>query len=324
MEYIHKNSNPKIKVSYFQSSIALKNELINQEKNNIRICYYRPFVKRYLYFNEQIIENKYRWLNIFLQNNTKNILIATSGTSESSDFSCLAIKELTDLHFIGTAQCYPLYWYKTNKEPNLFVNDSEIKDYTINLEIVTSFKEKYNDLNITAFHIYIYIYIYAMLHSKIYQQKYYNNLTKESPRIPYLKDFWKYVEIGQKLMDLHVNYEEISPYQNVEIDIKKEDYTIKKLKFSNDRTEIKFNEYITIKNIPTRANQYKVGGKSPLEWIVNQYKYSVDPESGIVNDPNKFDEIKGGKYVFDLILSLITLSLGTLDLIAQLPEYQEI
>ncbi|XBA50937.1 Type ISP restriction-modification enzyme, C-terminal specificity domain-containing protein [[Mycoplasma] cavipharyngis] len=121
-----------------------------------------------------------------------------------------------------------------------------------------------------------------------------------------------------------MNYEEISPYQNVEIDIKKHDYTIKKLKFSNDRTEIKFNEYITIKNIPARANQYKVGGKSPLEWVVSQYKFEIFEESGIINDPNKFDEVKGGKYVFDLILSLITLSLETLDLIDQLPEYQEI
>ncbi|WP_391592038.1 Type ISP restriction-modification enzyme, C-terminal specificity domain-containing protein [[Mycoplasma] cavipharyngis] len=325
MEYIHKNSNSKIKISELQSLLTLRNKLIDHQESEIRVCCYKPFVKRYLYFNKNIFHSLHLSLNMFPKFDTKNILICTSALKGGSGkFFYFVTNELIDAAFYSSvlSQCYPLYWYQKNKEPNLFENDSDIKNYAINSESVNSFQKKYNDLNITAFHIYI--YIYALFHHSTYNEKYRNNLMKEPPWIPYLKDFWKYVDIGEKLINLHVNYEKVPPYQNVKIEIVKEDYKIKKINFEDNKQTIKFNEYIAIKNIPLKAYEYKVGDRSPLEWVKNEYRYSIDYESQIINDPNKFDEIKGGKYVFDLILSLITLSLETLDLIDQLPEYQEI
>lgn len=78
---------------------------------------------------------------------------------------------------------------------------------------------------------------------------------------------------------------------------------------------------ITIRNIPTKAYDYIVNGKSAIEWIVEQYAVTTDKASGIVNDPNTY---AGGKYIFDLLLSIISVSLKTQELIAQLPEYKEI
>ena len=146
------------------------------------------------------------------------------------------------------------------------------------------------------------------------------------PRIPFLENFWKYSEIGKKLADLHLNYEKAPAYVKVRIEKKCDDYHVDKIRFlSKDRKDtIIFNQNITISNIPLSAYDYVVNGRSPLEWVMDQYQYSVDSDSGIIDDPNQYDPIKGGKYIFDLILSLITVSLETQKLIASLPEYKEL
>ena len=105
-----------------------------------------------------------------------------------------------------------------------------------------------------------------------------------------------------------------------------DDYRVSKIRFlSKERKDtILFNDNITIGNIPLEAYDYVVNGRSPIEWVLDQYQYSVDSESGIVDDPNLYDKNKGGKYVFDLLLSLLTVSLETLRLIGLLPKYEEI
>lgn len=105
-----------------------------------------------------------------------------------------------------------------------------------------------------------------------------------------------------------------------------EDYKITKIRYIlKDRKDtIIFNDHIIISNIPLKAYDYVVNGRSPIDWVLDQYQYTVDKESGIIDNPNTYDEAKGGKYVFDLILSLITVSLETQDLLAKLPKYQEI
>ena len=103
-----------------------------------------------------------------------------------------------------------------------------------------------------------------------------------------------------------------------------EDYTIiDKMRFGKgkDKSIIEYNPYITIRDIPEEAYNYIVNGKSAIEWIVEQYAITTDKASGIVNDPNTY---AGGKYIFDLLLSIISVSLKTQELIAQLPEYKEI
>lgn len=146
------------------------------------------------------------------------------------------------------------------------------------------------------------------------------------PRIPMLAHFPDYVRIGRELADLHLNYEKpVSAEElGVTVEMRKEDYTVvDKMRFGKgkDKSMIEYNPYITIRNIPTKAYDYIVNGKSAIEWIVEQYAVTTDKASGIVNDPNTY---AGGKYIFDLLLSIISVSLKTQELIAQLPEYKEI
>lgn len=114
------------------------------------------------------------------------------------------------------------------------------------------------------------------------------------PRIPFLKDFEKWSEIGKKLIDLHLNYEKAPAYQKVKIEKKADNYSINTIKFlSKERKDtIIFNDSITISNIPLESFNYIVNGRSPLDWVLDQYKYTIDKDSGIVDDPNRYDEKK--------------------------------
>lgn len=127
------------------------------------------------------------------------------------------------------------------------------------------------------------------------------------------------------LAELHINYEAPASAESVgvTVDKQKEDYTVTQMRFGKgkDKSIIEYNPYITIRDIPAAAYDYIVNGKSAIEWIVEQYAVTTDKASGIVNDPNTY---AGGKYVFDLLLSIISVSLKTQELIAQLPEYKEI
>lgn len=161
-----------------------------------------------------------------------------------------------------------------------------------------------------------------------YVKAYEDNLSKEMPRIPMLDKFMDYVEVGKELADLHVNYERcIDPVEiGLIIDAVKPDYTVSKMKFKKQgksvcRDTIIYNEYITISNIPERAYEYVINGKSAIEWIVEKYAVTVEKVSGIVDDPNIY---QSSKYIFDLLISVIGVSLKTQDLIDRLPEYKEI
>lgn len=178
----------------------------------------------------------------------------------------------------------------------------------------------------------IFFYIYALLHHPTYRERFEVNLKKELPRIPLCEDFWSYAQIGRELADLHVNYESVEAYPlEVEFTVgapadewdlfRVEKMTWRKRGKATDKSELVYNQYITFKGIPLEAEAYHVSGRSPLGWLIDRYQVKTDKASGIVNDPNLyFKEIDNPRYLFNLIPSLISLSLRTQQLIASLPE----
>lgn len=174
-------------------------------------------------------------------------------------------------------------------------------------------------------------YAYALLNSKEYQQLYKGNLQKRMPQIPKLKNIKGYAEIGKKLMNLHLNYEIVPMYDRCQISYYgKIDYRVKKMKFAKKRnaegklekdwSKIIFNNSITIENIPEKAYEYIVNGKSAIEWIMDQYQVKTDKKSGITDDPNDYSD--DPKYIFDLLLRIINVSIQTVDLINELPPLE--
>ncbi|MCM1169458.1 MAG: DEAD/DEAH box helicase family protein [Bacteroides sp.] len=92
-------------------------------------------------------------------------------------------------------------------------------------------------------------------------------------------------------------------------------------KLVEDKTTIVFNLHITLRNIPSKAYEYVVNGKSAVEWVMERYAITIDKDSGIKNDPNDLArEHCQPRYILNLLLSVIDLSQKSVDLIAGLPK----
>jgi len=146
------------------------------------------------------------------------------------------------------------------------------------------------------------------------------------PRLPLVenvKDFWAFSKAGRQLAELHLNYETVAPFSDVTVtgDDGKT-YSVDKMRFpKKDQKEmINYNSKITISNIPAKAYEYVVNGKSAIEWIMERYQVSTHKESGIVNNPNDWaSEVGNPRYILDLLLSIINVSVQTVDIVNSLP-----
>ena len=130
--------------------------------------------------------------------------------------------------------------------------------------------------------------------------------------------FHSYVAIGKKLADLHVHYEQAAEYplQRIESPDEPLNWQVARMRLTKDKTALTYNSFLTLAGIPEAAYTYRLGNRSALEWVIDQYQTHTDPRSGITNDPNREDE---PDYIVKLIGKVITVSLETQKLIAALP-----
>jgi predicted helicase len=147
------------------------------------------------------------------------------------------------------------------------------------------------------------------------------------PRIPFVdsaKDFWAFSKAGRDLAKLHLEYEDYPAPENVEVvGAESRNFTVQKMKFpaKNDKSSIIYNRHITIKNIPPKVYDYVVNGKSAVEWIMERYQITIDKKSKIKNDPNDWGkEHDNLRYILDLLLSVMTVSLETMKIVESLPK----
>ena len=193
----------------------------------------------------------------------------------------------------------------------------------------------------------IFYYIYDLLHSEEYRERYADNLSKQLPRIPRMAqyaDFAAFSQAGRDLAALHLNYETVPMYTGITfsgslkgltataqkiIGGKDEDFHVQKMKFAkkdkkDDKTRIVYNGKITVENIPEAAYDYIVNGKSAIEWVMERQAVSVDTKgkSGIVNDANDYaiETMHNPRYPLELLLRVITVSLETQKIVANLPK----
>jgi predicted helicase len=184
----------------------------------------------------------------------------------------------------------------------------------------------------------IFYYVYGILHSTDYREKFANDLKKMLPRLPLVeevKDFWKFSQAGRKLADLHINYEDVAAYGDVQVEgLNAEHFKVEKMRFAkvrkkvegssklvDDKTTIHYNSSITISNIPEKAYEYVINGKSAIDWVMERYQITIDKKSGITNDPNDWAaEVGNPRYILDLLLSVINVSVQTVDIVKGLPK----
>ena len=99
-------------------------------------------------------------------------------------------------------------------------------------------------------------------------------------RLP--KTFWGFAEAGARLADLHVNYESQPEYglkfvQNPDVQL---NWRVEKIKLSKDKTSLIYNDFLTLSGIPPKAHDYRLGTRSALEWVIDQYRVKTDKRSG--------------------------------------------
>jgi len=329
-----KISNEPKKISW---SVNLKNSLKNNiphlyETSYIRNSLYRPFSKIKIYFDRNFIERP--GLNDkFFPASKKNFAIGITGKGSSKDFSALITNIPFDFQTLMNGLIFPLYYYEEieKKAESLFdqIEESE-KDY-IRRDAISDFileraKKQYGK-NVSKEDIFY--YVYGFLHSPQYRKEFANDLKKMLPRLPLIdsvKDFWTFSKAGRKLADLHINYESVEPYSDLIVDGEESKfYKVEKMRFpkKDQKETILFNSKITISNIPLKAYQYTVNGKSAIEWIMERYQVKTDKKSGIKNDPNDWAEEVGNKrYILDLLLSVINVSVQTVDIVNELPKVE--
>ena len=119
--------------------------------------------------------------------------------------------------------------------------------------------------------------------------------------------------------EFHLGYEDAAehPIKKVETPGKPLDWRVEKMKLSKDKTRIKYNDFLTLHGIPKEVFDYKLGNRSALEWVIDQYRVKTDKRSGIVNDPNREDD---PQYIVKLIRKVITVSLETVEIVESLPD----
>lgn len=308
---------------------AKYNIIFNQK--SIVESVYRPFLKQYLYFNRDLNERIYQQPKAYPTSEHKNVCIAVSGIGSGKDFSTLIVNQVPCLDMVEKGQCFPLYYYEENKG-NIGTLFDQGKENYIRRDGITDFileqcRTRYGHKVIKED---IFYYVYGLLHSKGYREQFAADLKKMLPRIPLVDvpaDFWAFSKAGRDLAELHLNYETVPAYPDVKvIGEDSEKYYVEKLSFGKngkevDKSTIIYNSYIRIENIPLEAYDYVINGKSAIEWIMDRYQISIDKASSIKNDPNDWGlEHNNPRYILDLILSIITVSMATNEIVKRLPK----
>ena len=320
------------------------------DPDHVRMASYRPYCRQHLYCDDMFVHRLGQMPRIFPTPAQKNRVICISGIGVKNDFSCLMADVIPDLEFIGKSQCFPLYVYTKEtegKQMSLFDKgdggyrrESGITDFMLE-RCRKEFGEKVTKDD-------IFYYIYAVLHSPDYRKRFEPDLKKSLARIPLCKtgaEFTAFVKAGKKLGDLHCGYEKQEPWKDCVVDIVPgydAPYHVTKMRFAKkehpvdenkngkldrweleDRSRIIYNDRITIRGIPLAAYDYVVNGKSAIEWVMERYQVTTNKDSGIVNDPNKWlEESNDERYIVDLILKVVTVSMETQKIVAKLPRLE--
>ncbi len=278
--------------------------------HKVRESLYRPFTKSNLYFDRTMDDMLYVFPSIFPtpETETENRVIWLKVGADWPMFA-LMVDRIPNLLPQSGSQCFPFYTYDedgSNRREN-------ITDWAL-----ARFRAHYQDDSISKWDIFH--YVYGLLHHPDYRERYQANLKRELPRLPFAPDFRAFAAAGARLAEVHVNYEEMPPYPLDEIETPGQtlDYRVEKMRLSKDRTQIRYNGFLSLSGVPAEAFDYRLGNRSALEWVVDQYRVKTDKRSGIVNDANRVDD---PRYIVNLLGRVIAVSLETLQIVAGLPAY---
>jgi predicted helicase len=283
----------------------------------IRSALYRPFTRRSYFFDRVFNEDIYQFPDFFPtpKTNGENHVICLTDVAGRSPFSVLVATDIVDLHLCAstdTFQCFPLYTYDADGGHRR----DNVTDWALE-----QFKTHYPGVKIVKRDIFH--YVYAVLHHPSYREKYAANLRRELPRIPFAADFPALVRAGEKLASLHTGYESQKEYtlKRVETPGERPDWRVERMKLSKDKSSLIYNEWLTLAGIPPAVHEYRLGNRSALDWVIDQYRVerAKDNPDEIHSDPNRDDD---EEYIVRLVGQVVTVSVETMNIVKVLPALE--
>ena len=288
------------------------------EKSLIRTALYRPFFKQHVYFEEKaFIHRPYRIPLFFPTASSENVVICYGNRPDMGMFDVLVTNSTTDLNLMTPAptQCFPIYTYHNGTRHDN-ITDYALKEYQTHF-----YDDKISKID-------VFYYVYGLLHHPNYRKKYANNLSREFPHIPMAPDFRTFSKAGKALADLHLGYfaEDREDNRHPLGPPKRRFGKPEKLAFDRYRdtetgrqrtnyTRLKINGILAYDNIP--ETDYRVNGRTPLEWLADRYRLTTDKESGITNNPcEKLTE----KDMISLVERAVHVGVRSDEIIGNLPE----
>jgi predicted helicase/uncharacterized protein (DUF433 family) len=320
------------KISWTRGLRNNLNRNIDQTFDPSKVCVatLRPFMKQYFYNDNKLIESPGLFKVLFPSSQFENRLISVSGVGASKENGVFITNQIIDYNAIDAgAKCFPLYYYEERQLENLGLFDVVGESKYIRRDGISDFilKRAHKMYGKTINKEDIFYYVYGFLHSPQYRGQFVNDLKKMLPRLILVDDvrvFYKFSKAGRELAELHINYENVSHNSDIKVTGQEEEFfLVEKMRFpkKDERDTIIYNSHVRISNIPQEAYDYQVNGKSAVEWVMERYQLSTHKETGIKNNPNDWaNEAKNPRYILDLLLSVISMSIKAVNIIKDLPE----
>ena len=310
----------------FDPVIKWSRDLRNEFQRGRRIVYtdanrvqslYRPFVVKHHFadftMNDVLTRNHFEMFGSDLRQPNKVINFCVNGKA----FYALATHRLSDFHFTGDTRCLPLYRY--TPEGQRVSNITEWAIRRINDHYRALWGDDYprlaGDDGVTAEDIFA--YTYAVLHDPEYREKYAVDLLREFPRLPLYRDFDNWKRMGRELLDLHLNFGSADPYPLERVE-KSNPPGKPALRADKDRGAIVLDAKTTLTGVPESAWRYRLGSRSALEWVLDQYKERKPRDPTIAAKFNTYRFADYKERVIDLLQRVCTVSVQTVSIVEEL------
>lgn len=293
-----------------------RGDTLKKDEGAIVSAAYRPFSNRYYYYSKELNWSLCQIPSIF-PIGLSNIAISFSDVGRRAEFMALAVDRPADLHFGASIDAYQQasrFRFGSDGTRIDNITDWSLEQFSRHYE--KGKKPKRSITKDAIFH-----YVYGVLHDPAYREKYALNLKREFPRIPFYADFWRWAEWGEKLMQLHIGYEKVEPWRFKRTDAK--DEKSRKaglapkvmLKVNKDAGNIQLDSETQLTGIPVEAWDYKLGNRSALEWILDQYKEKTPKDPTIREKFNTYKFADHKEKVIDLLMRVTRVSVETMKII---------
>jgi predicted helicase len=287
------------------------------EDNYIIEALYRPFTRCLVYFDKHFNSRVFQ-LPCMFYDDKKNTIISFSDPGFRADFCVLASDRIVDLHFgasVDAYQCVSRFRYGTDGSQADNITDWALEEFQAHCRASNGTQRPIT--RDAIFH-----YAYGVLHDPIYRDKYALNLKREFPRIPFYADFWRWAYWGERLMARHIGYETIEPWPLARVDVP--DEKSRKaglppkplLRADKIAGNIMLDTETQLSSIPKAAWEYRLGNRSALEWILDQYRERKPKDPTVRESFNTYRFADYKEKVIDLLTRVTRVSVETMNIVA--------